>query len=480
MIKQYVTLFLTAIAATLILAACGGSGGGGSASAGLSSGKLTTTQGVITGFGSVFVNGVEYFIGNNTAINVNGVDKPESELQVGMLVTLEGTVSAGGKIGTATTIRYCDLMQGVVTANAVGSDGTGTLTVMGQTVTITADTVFNSQVTGVTSPQLIQVGNVVEVSGYASKTGDVTATRIEVKAASQAPGTVIEVKGIISNLDLNKQTFTLGGLTVDYSHLSSADLPNVALADGLYVEVKSTTLFDGTGPLIASKIELEDDGFKGHDGHEGEGIEVKGLVTADFANGQFELNGRTVMIDDSTRIENGTTAQLVKGTPVKVHAHYDANGNLVADKIDFKNASKIELEGTLEAVDLDAGTITVLGQVIYVDSNTIMLDKSKDAVRYFSLADLNPQNGDHLEVKAYLDSATGHLVATKLERHNFSSQCKIKGSVDTTQGGLKVEGIIVDPSSAGNAPALNNGDTVELQGTYSDGMFHADTVSLHD
>ena len=476
--KQQIALPVTALSVTLTLMACGGGSGGTSSLT--SNGAATTAQGVITGFGSVFVNGVEYFVGNNTSINMDGTDKPESDLQVGMLVTVQGTVNADGKIGMAKSIHYADLMEGVVTANSVGTNGTGTLTVMGQTVTVTADTIFDSKVAGITSPNLIQIGNIVEVSGYASSTGDVTATRIEVKAASQAAGTVIEVKGIISNLDTTNSTFTLGGLTVDYSGLTSANLPSTPLADGQYVEVKSTTLFDGTGSLVASNIEQEDDEFKHHEGTAGEDLEIKGLVTADFANNQFELNGRTILIDSTTRIENGTVAQLVKGTTVKVHSHFDANGDLVADKIDFKNASKIQLEGTLQAVDTTAGTITILDQVIYVDSNTVLLDKSDSAVRYFNLTDLNPANGDHLEVSAYKDAATGNLIATKLERENFSSDAKINGSVTATARGLVVSGISVDISSAGYVPSLSQGDKVDVTGIYDSGVLHASTVKLDD
>jgi len=476
--KQQFALSATAVAVALALAACGGGSGGTSAS--LGTGSITTTQGVITGFGSVFVNGVEYDIPGSTPISMDGSDATESELQVGMLVTLKGTVNADGRTGTATSIEYADQMEGVVTANTVAANGTGTLTVMGHTINVTVDTVFDSRVATITAPDLIQVGNIVEVSGYASSGGEVTATRIEVKAESQATGAIIEVKGVISNLDTTAGTFTLGSLTVDYSALAAAYLPSTALTNGQYVEVKSTTPFDGTGSLIASRIELTDDGVKGHEGTLGEELEVKGLVTADISNDQFELNGRTILVDGSTRVENGTTAQLLTGTPVKVHSHFDANGQLVADKIDFKNASKMELEGALEAVDLTAGTITLLGQVIYVDNSTVMLDKSDTAVRYFNLADLNPSNGDHLEVNAYLDAATGNLIATKLERKNFSNEAKINGSVDNSNG-LEVAGVSVDTSTAsGSVPALGSGNKVEVKGVYSDGVLHASEVSVDD
>ena len=476
MTKQQIVLSGTVLAITLTLMACGSGSDGTSGS--LSSGPETTTsQGVITGFGSVFVNGIEYFIGNNTAISMDGEDKSESNLQLGMLVTVKGTVNSDGKIGMAKEIRYVSLIKGVVTANTVGGDATGTLTVMGQTVTVTADTVFASKVSTISSPDLIQVGNIVEVSGYASNTGEITATRIQVEATSQAAGTTIEVKGVISNLDTTAMTFTIGGLTVDYSALTAAYLPNTALADGLYVEVKSTSPFDGTGSLIASAVYPEDDGFKGHEGHEGEHVEVWGLITADYADGQFELNGRTVLVDSSTLLVNGTTAQLLTGNQVKLETHFDADGKLVADKIEFKFATEYKYEGVLQAVDTGAGTVTVLGKTIYVNNSTLMMDKSDYAVRYFNLTDLDPGNSDYLEVHAYKDATTGNLIATRVERERYSSQSMLLGPVEAVDN-LVVAGVAVDATGAGTIPTLSIGQTVLVAGVYGNDVLAADRVSV--
>ena len=477
MTKQQIAISGTALAITLTLMACG-SGSDSTSGALSSSSKTTTTQGVITGFGSVFVNGIEYFIGNNTAISMDGDDKSESDLQLGMVVTVSGTVNSDGKIGMANEIKYANQMEGVVTANSVASDGTGTLTIMGQTVTVTTDTVFASKIATITSADLIQVGNIVEVSGYAANNGDVTATRIEVKAVSQATGSTIELKGAIANLDTSNSTFTIGNVTVDYSGLTAAYLPSVALADGLYVEVKSTTLYDGTGPLIASIIYLEDDGFKGHEGHEGEDLEVRGLVTADYADGQFELNGRTILVNSNTLVVNGTTSQLLTGAQVKIETHFDADGNLVADKVEFKYSADIEFKGALQ-VDTEANTVTLLGQTIYVDNNTLMMDKSDYAVRYFNLTDLDPNNADYLEVHAYKDATTGNLIATRVERETYSSQVKLMGPVDATDS-LVVAGVSVDVSNAGTIPTLNVGQTVVITGSYSNDVLLADQVSIKE
>ena len=151
---------------------------------------------------------------------------------------------------------------------------------------------------------------------------------------------------------------------------------------------------------------------------------------------------------------------------------------MIADSIDFKQASELEFEATLEAADTTANTVTIMGQVIYVDNNTVMIDDSDAAVRFFKLADLSAANSDHLEVNAFQDSATGHLIATKLERKNYSAEAMVKGTADTTSG-LLVAGIAVDTATAvGTVPTLSTGTKVEITGTYSNGVLHANEVAL--
>lgn len=459
--KQTWTLSVALPAIVLAVAACWGFGGATSAG-----GTPTITQGIITGFGSVFVDGattpgggtpatahgitglgsvfvdgVEYAVSSGTAVSVDGKNATESDLQVGMLVTVRGSVDAGGKTGTALSIEYTDQLDGVVTAAAVAADGTGSVIVMGQRVALGADTVFASRVADIDAPDLIRPGNVIEVSGYGSSDGAVTATRIVVKAASRRAGAPIEVKGTISHLDATAGTFTLGNLSVDYRALTAGVLPATGLANGQYVEVSTTAPFTGSSALIAGKIQLVDDGLRGHEGIPGEALEVKGLVTADLANTQFELNGRGMAVDSSTRTENGDATQLVVGTPVDVRARFNTEGRLVADSIDFKRAPRIQVAGTLQAVDPAAGTVKVLDRVVYVTNQTLMLDKSDAAVRYFGLPDLSPSNDDYLKLKAYVDSATGHLIATKLERYNGSTPANVAGNV-VTRGRSAMAGVL--------------------------------------
>ena len=135
---KYSTISI-AIAGIIGLSGCGGGGGSSSGTGSV------TTSGVITGFGSVYVNGVEYETDGSSFSLDDGDDgiESEDELEVGMVVTLTGTLNADGVTGTATHIEYDDELEGIVSASNV-SNGIGTLVTMGQTVNVDADTEFEN------------------------------------------------------------------------------------------------------------------------------------------------------------------------------------------------------------------------------------------------------------------------------------------------------------------------------------------------
>ncbi len=408
-----------AIAVVLGLSACGG---GGSGSTSTATSASTATVGTITGFGSVFVNGVEYET-TGTSITIDGVPATESDLAVGMVAQLDG--SATGSTGVAVSINVADELEGVVQSNSIPPAGsTGTMVIMGQTVTIDANTLFESKVATITSIDLVSAGNIVEVNGYSDGNGNVIATRVEVKAVDIASyGDSIEVKGVISNLDTVAQTFDLGSLTVDYS---GAVLDSIALTDGLYVEVKSNTAPVGS-TLTASRIEMEDDGKKGEQGNEGEEMEIKGIIASVSGNDFRLMDGTYVTTDSSTKSDDDGSINLVAGAMVEVEGRFNAAGDLVAEKISMEDSdasSQSEYKGLVidvTATDVNTGTVTLQdGSVFQVSNTTLMKDSSNSGVHRFNLQQLETawMNGEnpYVEINAYTDTATGNLVVVKLER----------------------------------------------------------------
>jgi len=148
-------LLLISLLAGSTLVACGGGSGSSSSVPGSSSSstpgtaaptETTIAQGVVTGFGSVIVNGVHFDV-KDANINVDGSSEVESDLGVGQLVRITGSINADGLHGKATSLvgesrvrAPIDSITLVVDANT--GVATGTLVALGQNVIITTDTFF--------------------------------------------------------------------------------------------------------------------------------------------------------------------------------------------------------------------------------------------------------------------------------------------------------------------------------------------------
>lgn len=454
--------------------------------AGCGSGSSSTSatlnrSGAITGFGSVFVNGVEYESSAAT-VTTDGVAADESKLGLGMVVKLKGSVNADGIKGTALSISYDDELKGIVQANTVVA-GKGTLTVMGQTVNVDTATIFKSKVATITSMEMITAGNIVEVSGYTAGDGTIYATRVEVKKLAMTSHDEIKLKGLIASLDSTAKTFKIGMQLIDYSAAKLDDIPNGMLANDMYVEVKSKQVLKGM-VLIASKVELEGDGKKGVDASVGEELELEGIVTDVASATEFTLNDQVVLLSGNTKFEHGTSASIVKGARLEVEGTMNADHKLVAEKVKLREEGDIEIEALVGAVDVGASTVTVLGQVIHVNSLTALED-DEDDIRYFSLKDIAVY--DTVKIEAYLDAASGDLIATKLKRESRdgdSDDSKLEGTVDSVSGlliviaGISVDLTNADRSDFGGVPTV--GTQVKVSGTFANNTLTATKIEQDD
>jgi len=311
-------------AGTIVAVVSCGNGGpiasGGTGGTGISSGP-------VTGFGSVFVNNVEFGTTSST-VTLNGTSGPDEStdphrgLKVGMVVEVSGTFDDNGTTGTADSISYNDNLEGPITSITDIDATTKQAVVLGQSVIIDGQTAFDS-----TSFATLAVNNLVEVSGLVDNTGVIHATYIELLAASFANGLEIEVKGTIHNLDNTARTFQINALNVNYS---AASLPSGGLANGQYVEVKGTS-YDGGVTMTASEVDIENDTL----GTTSAGrVEVEGYVTALASPTQFTVRNQAVQITGSTVFEGGSASDIAVGRKMEVEGSL-ANGLLTATKISF-------------------------------------------------------------------------------------------------------------------------------------------------
>lgn len=464
--------------ALLIAAACGGGGGGGSDNpvAGIDRGGITISQGPVTGFGSVFVNGVRYSTTGAT-VRIDGQPALESQLRVGQVVRVTGTVDTGGTTGTARTIDYSSLVEGPVQSIDLA---TGRIVVLGQTVRVSAATSFSDDVV----PRGIEglaVGDRVEVSGLVGSDGVVGATRIEKQSAS----TEAEAEGVVSAVDTVARRFRINQLVVDYSSAQVSNFPSGQPANGDLVEAKGSV--NAQGVLVATRIERRSASLGGNASESGE---IEGLVTRFASAADFDVAGQRVTTTATTSYEGGSAASVALNVQVEVEGTFDASGSVVARKVQFRSEGDLEFEGRVDAVDVAAGTLTVLGRAVRTDAVTRYEDHSAADLARFGLADLRV--GDFVEVRAYQGPAG--LVATLIERDDVQATTEVKGPASNVAApSLQVAGVPVTTDSrtefrdnngasitAAAFFAAAPGREVKVRGTFVGSVLLAERAELED
>ena len=446
---KYTGLYAAMITAMIGVAGCSSSTTDTSSAA--------NSTGIITGFGSVYVDGVEYET-NGTTVTIDGVPASEADLHVGMLVNVTG--SDDGVNGDAVSIEFNDELEGLVTAN----DLTNGLVVMGYSITVDNSTNFD----GFTDITTIAVGSSVEVSGYPDGNGGIHATYIELED-TYSNGDELEVKGVITSI-IDANSFVIDStLTVDHS---SADVSEAGtLAVGLYVEVKSTTAPDATtGILAATKVELEDGGEYGVDGDDGEELEVEGLITAiDTAStpNTITVNGQT--FDVPTTID---VTGFVVGDMIDLDIDVVGTDLIITeveeDGLDDDLPGKIEVEATVTATNTVTNTITLGGVTITVDpAQTIMLDHSANPEQFFNLGSINTGlEADRVEVEAIPNATGDAYIAISVERViGNSAVIELEGPVTIVSDVMSIAGVTLDISSATSVAAgIVDGSEIHANG----------------
>ena len=132
--------------------------------------------GVITGFGSICVNGIEVQYEPGTPVSAGGSPVPASALALGQLVAVRAVGS-----GLQARARDIQILDAVVGRAASVDPATGALQVAGQRVQLAASTVL--------APGLVGdlLGQNLRVSGLWRADGILAATRIERAPADVAP-----------------------------------------------------------------------------------------------------------------------------------------------------------------------------------------------------------------------------------------------------------------------------------------------------
>jgi len=135
-----------------------------------------------------------------------------------------------------------------------------------------------------------------------------------------------------------------------------------------------------------------------------------------------------------------------------------------------------EIKGPVGTVNPTAGTLTVMGQSVHADANTVFANVAG------GLSSL--QAGDPVEVFGFLDSVSNRFLASRIEKKTDLATYKLRGRVanlDTLNKTFRLSTATISYASIDSAqvPVLNNGQLVhvKLQTTVVNGVWTATKLS---
>lgn len=348
------TSTLSTSLALLLLAACGGSSSSGGPGNGGGGGTQHTRGAITAKSGStITVNGVALDV-SGADVSVEGAAKPASSLALGMVVTVKG--SFDDVTGEAAEVRAEDALTG-----RVDDKGTDFLVVNGQTVRVDDTTHFEDDTARLGG---IDDGAVVRVSGVPDDRGGLRASRID---SPDDASEDLEVKGFVSGLTAGGFSLSLvpGGAVAYVVTLAQGVALPAGIADGSYVEVHAGLPAAGTNAVVATAVELED-----RFGQDAPEIEIEGIVISGDST-EFVVDGMVVRPLPNARWVFGVPADLIPGVKVEAEGHALADdGALLADKVSFRAAYRLQGPVAGLVVDGASASFTVMGVPVSVSSLT--------------------------------------------------------------------------------------------------------------
>lgn len=411
--KRVLQMTLAGLAAAVI-AACGGGGVG-------AGGTGATASGTVNGFGSVVIGGVRY---DDSGISVSGEDaSDDSKLRLGMSVDVSfddsSCTTAATPVCVAKAFEIHSDLAGEVSAATLDVNGNGTITLMGQTVAVTANT-FIHRSSGVSSALGLGTGQIVKVHGRraaAAAATDWVATYIEIKAATDAG---------LAGLSSSFQFRLAGALTGTAGNYQVGGEP---------VDLTGITVPSGTNPFVRVRIapaadrpangwdvaEIKSQRSRSLERRDRSRVEVQGYVesaTVGASSTLLVINGVEVIVANAGVVfdDGATYAGLATATGViEAKGTINEAGQLVATKVELSD----EAEREFYALATEIRSVnTVANTFVVTKRNTDPITVSYDPTVLESPVTEANLGTQKLEIKGNLDRATGNLIATRIKRED--------------------------------------------------------------
>lgn len=380
------------------LTSCGGSDTNISSSGNLSGsgigsgGTGSYTVGSITGFGSIIVNDVRYSYTDDIVTSLDG-DAPGS-FQLGMVVEVQGqpTTINPGTEGATTRSQAQRILVGSELLGPVGTvnAGTGSFTVLGQTVQTSVDTFYDDGNTARLSGIGGKMCPHVKVYGFlrsAELGHGYDATRVE---CVSTPPRTYRIRGVVGRVDTG--SIEIGGTT--FALARGVMPPQLGKTVRAEVNAASNSL---TWTVVRLRSDQRVTPATGE-------ARIEGLVSnhsSTDGSGNLVINGVPVLVSDSTEFKGVNRAALSNGLGVSVIGPI-VNGTLMATRIESEGAwgspdfgggrpgtRAIELHGTgvdVRMLDTHTGSFLFRGVRVSYTPEVIQGDTSASLVSAVTLS----------------------------------------------------------------------------------------------
>ena len=305
-----------------------------------------------------------------TVIVVDGTTRLEgltfAALAAGPVVKVHGLAQSDGSIQAS----YIELMAPTLADYLTNPDHY--LEVKGPVSNLSGSTfsiyALNVDASGITLPDGLAEGSLVEVRGRDYDTGTTTLTAASVNLLSAGLGITAadgaQIEGYITALDTTQQTFVVDGQTVSYA--------SALFLGGVEADLTVNAKVEAVGPIANSILHATKIIFK-------DGIRIEAniaSVTPVNGSGTFTLQGLpglTFTAQEGVTWYNHVAgfSALAAGDALKVRARVNGSSLLVT-RIDLEQnspAEQIKLRGPVDSFDAVAKTVTIIGFV--VDTSTI-------------------------------------------------------------------------------------------------------------
>lgn len=422
------------------------------------------TSGTVTGFGSVYVNGI-HFNTDNAVVEIDGVEVDEQSLDIGMVVTVEAQTDKSSNQSIAVRVTADSLIKGEVSHVEEKDLTLKTLNILGQTVFVTEHTTFRNL-----SFDEIQAGITLHVNGFSSNDGTVAATHI-VKVMN-ADDTLAELEGNITDIDTGSSGIFLNNFSVNYSQakFEGGDIRDLSL--NKRIEIIGQADYD-KGTMDANIVR-----FKQARPHRaGEHTTIEGIASDLVEDSHFYLGNTKINIESSSL----KTHNITNGSRVIVKGRHD-EAELKANNVYLRQHTFNSFKGPLTEVDAAENTIRIFDKTIVINEFTAFDDRKVSPNRFINIEDL--RIGEHLEVFAAL--IDDQWVASKIRRvPSFGGNQSLRGVVSEVTSptrfsvaGISVDADEVDPESLQNIAV---GAKVSIDGDHvGTRQFKARTIRVHE